>query len=533
MKYLKLLSVFAFLSIVFFGVFASAPKALAWSTVCRTADDYNKDWPDYYANYGATVYASGTCTTPPNTTSVTYNYAQDDGGVITINGQQIANNPNSCIIKSATGSLPIAHSYYVDASYVNCGLAGVGGFVEITFSGPDPSGKLVSPGACSIPNGASSCSVNLDWSVANQTSAITSITSTGMTDINVTSTKATPQYGVQAVTVPYGTLVPKIFFLYNNGTQLAQTGVIASCASSNWDGAKCIPSLLPSGTLSVATCKIGLNASTCNASVAWTTANLLVGAKTEVTRDNPANTSVSTATSGTNVLNSVLRGASTFFLYHNNSEIAPRVKIDVVCNTGLGLRWDPTLSRCVNTPCPAGTTQTGDECVPVTCPTGTHWDGTQCVVDTCPPGQHTSGGVCVDDTCPPGQHMSGGVCVNDTCPPGQHMSGGVCVNDVCPLGQVWSNTLGRCVPSSVTITVVNPPTATIYAGGSATINWASVGATACTGGNFSTDTTNRTSDVNGSVTISPLSTTVYTVDCDGVTASATVIVKKKPIFIEN
>ncbi len=74
----------------------------------------------------------------------------------------------------------------------------------------------------------------------------------------------------------------------------------------------------PSGTISVVGCSIQPNASTCPASVTWSTSNLTAG-PTEVTRNNPNNTSVSFLTSGTNFANNVTYGSSTFFIYHNNS----------------------------------------------------------------------------------------------------------------------------------------------------------------------------------------------------------------------
>ncbi len=71
--------------------------------------------------------------------------------------------------------------------------------------------------------------------------------------------------------------------------------------------------------------------------------------------------------------------------------------------------------------------------------------------------------------------------------------------------------------SGVSISV-NPTS--IYAGDSATLTWS--GAGACT---YNFDT--------GSNIVTPNTTTTYTLTCDGVSSSATLIVKKKPIFIED
>ncbi|OGI85621.1 hypothetical protein A3A05_01710 [Candidatus Nomurabacteria bacterium RIFCSPLOWO2_01_FULL_41_12] len=71
----------------------------------------------------------------------------------------------------------------------------------------------------------------------------------------------------------------------------------------------------------------------------------------------------------------------------------------------------------------------------------------------------------------------------------------------------------------------------IYTGGSATLEWSS-DASSCTGTNFDTG-----GAPSGSVVVSPISTTTYTISCGSgageTTSEWTVIVKKKPFFIEN
>lgn len=86
----------------------------------------------------------------------------------------------------------------------------------------------------------------------------------------------------------------------------------------------------PSGTISVVGCSIAANASTCSASVTWSTSNLTAN-PTEVTRNNPNNTSVSFLTSSTNFPNTVNYGPSTFFLYHNSSLLATSNIITADC----------------------------------------------------------------------------------------------------------------------------------------------------------------------------------------------------------
>ncbi len=82
-----------------------------------------------------------------------------------------------------------------------------------------------------------------------------------------------------------------------------------------------------------------------------------------------------------------------------------------------------------------------------------------------------------------------------------------------------------CAVSNITIT----PNI-IYTGGSVNISWTSSGATSCTGTNFNTG-----GATSGSITINPKSTTTYTVNCAGASAStgsATVTVKKKPAVVD-
>jgi hypothetical protein len=103
---------------------------------------------------------------------------------------------------------------------------------------------------------------------------------------------------------------------------------------------KCEVSTKPSGTLSVASpaCKIKEGNSSCNASLTWTTTNLIQGAKTAVTRDNPENTKVSTATSGKDFLHNVSPGKYNFYLYHNEAILSGPVSFSAECDDLL--KWD-------------------------------------------------------------------------------------------------------------------------------------------------------------------------------------------------
>ncbi|OGI57093.1 hypothetical protein A3B85_03115 [Candidatus Nomurabacteria bacterium RIFCSPHIGHO2_02_FULL_37_13] len=86
----------------------------------------------------------------------------------------------------------------------------------------------------------------------------------------------------------------------------------------------------------------------------------------------------------------------------------------------------------------------------------------------------------------------------------------------------------------VNITIVSPVTLTatpptIYSGNSSILHWESPSGWSCAGTNF----TPTGGAATGDVSVGPTSTTIYTVTCNGASASATVTVKKRPTFIEN
>ncbi len=124
---------------------------------------------------------------------------------------------------------------------------------------------------------------------------------------------------------------------------MANSGVSVTDAEcelgSTWDSGSgtCVADAGPSGTISATSCTIAIGASTCNALVTWSTANLTAN-PTEVTRNNPNGTHVSWATSGTDVSNTVNFGATTFFLYHNGEPPLDSDSINVDCASGSN--WD-------------------------------------------------------------------------------------------------------------------------------------------------------------------------------------------------
>src|SRR3989344_7866290 len=109
----------------------------------------------------------------------------------------------------------------------------------------------------------------------------------------------------------------------------------------------------PSGTLSATSCTVAGSASTCDSFVTWSTSNLTSGA-TEVTRNNPANTVISSATSGTNISNTVKYGSSSFFLYHDISGTPTRLaEANMNASCSAGTIWDG--SKCKITSSMSGT----------------------------------------------------------------------------------------------------------------------------------------------------------------------------------
>jgi hypothetical protein len=93
-------------------------------------------------------------------------------------------------------------------------------------------GTLTATG-CTIPEGSSSCTTNLNWSTSNpiDTSSIRTPNSSG-------STIATGNSGSTTYDVPYNT---RTFVLVNNGSTINTASPIATCVGgTHWDGEVCI-----------------------------------------------------------------------------------------------------------------------------------------------------------------------------------------------------------------------------------------------------------------------------------------------------
>ncbi|KKT18850.1 MAG: Cell wall/surface repeat protein, partial [Candidatus Nomurabacteria bacterium GW2011_GWB1_43_7] len=243
----------------------------------------------YATNSGGTAFgnqqtfttpAKPTVTTNSSCTSITSN-SMTNGGNVTSNGGatvtvsgiawNTTGNPTTSNNKTTDGwaiggpwystmtGLSTSITYHIRAYATNSMGTSYGSDVTCTTLAGPMSGTL-SPAtsACTIASGASSCSINLNWSITNPQATPTAITANGMTNVNVTNTLTTPQSGTQSLTVPYSS---RIFYLYNNAIELDSATATSSCITgSTWNGSACAlnfytvtPSAGAGGTISPST----------------------------------------------------------------------------------------------------------------------------------------------------------------------------------------------------------------------------------------------------------------------------------------
>jgi hypothetical protein len=449
----------------------------------------------------------------------------------------------------------------------------------ITVVAPAVMSGTLTPAAasCVIAQGASNCTINYSWTTTNPvaTSAVTSDTTNAGVAVPNTTVASGNTGTTVAFVVPYG---GRNFYLYNNNVLLAQSAVAATsvtCAAGTlWDTitSKCVvippvptnvvascsadgqtfnmswtrpagyatsyvrfydetlktpvfysDNLYPTisyssvtipghiysywvhtgtanpgiyspevpfplrsatvnclnssmfGTLIPATgsCVILLGASSCKIPFNWTTTNpVLTSAVTSPYPAADTHVSVPDANNGTNVLFTIPFASSprSFFLYNNAILLAQStVTSSCIINTG--------------------------------------WNGTACVPF-------------VDGTCSsPQTHYS---CLSGTS--ANNINGASNWTWDCT-GSGGGSTASCSQSKTPGVTLTATPS-TIVSGKSTTLDW-NGGGVNCSGTNFST-----VGAAFGSISVSPTSTVTYSVTCGGESASATVTVKPKPIFIE-
>jgi hypothetical protein len=114
--------------------------------------------------------------------------------------------------------------------------------------------------------------------------------------------------------------------------------------------------------------------------------------------------------------------------------------------------------------------------------------------------------------------------VTSSCASGTTWNGGICASDA---GGGATVTCFEAKPNPIVTISLSP--ASISTGRSSTLTWSSTNTTSCTAsGGWS-----GAQALSGSQLFTPASTTVYTITCDGVSASATLTIKKRPTFKEN
>jgi len=260
-----------------------------------------------------------------------------------------------------------------------------------------------------------------------------------------------------------------------------------------------------SGTLSATNCTIASGASSCNTTLTWSTTNPV--ATSAVTT--PTNITVGTGNSGSATYSISNGNSRTFYLY-NNAQLLSQATPTASCVSGTSfIGGSCVLNGCTN----------GANNPPAcnSCPSGTTWNGISCVAQPVVNGGWSDWSAC-STSCGSGTQSRS--CDN----PYPSGGGADCSG---PSSQSCSSTAG-CATATISVS----PT-TIVSGNSATLTWSSTNATSCTGTNFSTG-----GSISGSIQVSPTSPVTYTVTCSGASSATavstvTLIVRKKPIYIEH
>lgn len=285
----------------------------------------------------------------------------------------------------------------------------------------------------------------------------------------------------------------------------------------------------PSGSISATDCTITLGNSTCNSLVTWSTANLEFPPTglPEVTHNNPPTTSVSTATSGTNVSSTVNYGATTFFLYYGGSPLAQDIA-NATCASGLS--WDGTSSSCESNPTPTPT-------VTLNAGPTTVFSGNSSILSW----TSTNVSSCTASAVPSGGSWTGARAISSSFP--HESTGPLSATTTFRLdctgvnGNAFDEAVVNVVPVSgsdiIAELTANPGAPDkINLGDSSTLTWyCSPNSTSSSGIGFNTG-----GALTGSTSVSPTLNTTYTLNCSNVSGSAsdtaTVLLKRKFLFIE-
>ena len=188
--------------------------------------------------------------------------------------------------------------------------------------------------SCAIAAGASSCNVTLTWSTTNPvgTSQVTSSWPSANTVVG------NGNNGSVLAEVP---IAGRAFYLYNSGVLLAQRGATASCAAgTSWNGAVCNAPMTGTLTPVAPACTVAIGASTCSATLTWSTVNP-VGVS-QVTSSWPnANTVVGNGNTGS-VSAPVPVPGRAFYLY-NNGVLLAESSASATCAAGSS--WNGTACQ--------------------------------------------------------------------------------------------------------------------------------------------------------------------------------------------
>jgi hypothetical protein len=177
---------------------------------------------------------------------------------------------------------------------------------------------------CTILLNNSTCNTTLTWQTYNPEVTPSKVTTEPPFNTTVASGNNSPASPLTYYPVEYG---GRAFYLYNNNKKLDQAKATAACdLGLVWNGAKCISSGLPAGTLTASDCTIPSGGSSCNTTLLWNTVNPT--GISEVTT--PENITVATGNSGTTTY-PVEFGSRNFYLYHPVENLLSQDTADATC----------------------------------------------------------------------------------------------------------------------------------------------------------------------------------------------------------